>query len=79
MNHIYEKHTSSDQCHPYPESCIVCDGGLGICTVCGGAEGSLTTDCPGVKMTPEQDEAVYACKLDFKDGKWIVPILTPRK
>jgi hypothetical protein len=73
MKHIYEKHTDSKQCHPYPGSCWICDGGLGVCTVCGGAEGSLTIECPGVQMTAEQDEKVYAGAIDFKDGHWITP------
>lgn len=46
------------------------DRGLHLCDVCGGAEGSLTTDCPGVKMTAEQSDAVYLGDLDFVDGEW---------
>lgn len=54
--------------------CHYCDGGLKLCTVCGGAEGSLTTECPGVRMTEEQEDAVYKTgTLDFKDGKWYNP------
>lgn len=48
--------------------CQFCDGGLGSCTVCGGFEGSLTTICPGVALTAEQLEAVYANKIDFGRG-----------
>jgi hypothetical protein len=54
--------------------CMFCDGGLFACTVCGGAEGSLATDCPGVQMTPEQGDAVYAGTLDWRDGRgWVEP------
>lgn len=41
-----------------------------MCTTCNGAEGTLPTDCPGVKMTSEQQDAVYAGRLDFRGGAW---------
>ena len=52
-------------------SCMFCDGGLFGCSVCSSFEGATTTDCPGEKMTAEQNDEVYAGNLDFKDGKWI--------
>lgn len=56
----------------YTLYCQWCEGGLGMCTVCGGAEGTLPTQCPGVEMTQEQMDAIYLTRtLDFKDGKWI--------
>ena len=55
-------------------SCLYCDGGLCDCTVCGGAEGSLTSECPGVRMTEEQEYLVSKPgTLDFKNGKWFNP------
>lgn len=39
--------------------------GVEGCHVCGGAEGSLPTCCPGRQMTAEESEAVYAGQLDF--------------
>ncbi len=56
------------------ERCNVCEGGLGWCTVCGGAEITLTTDCPGVKLTEEQEIAITNGELDFRVGKWWVPL-----
>lgn len=53
------------------ERCHYCDGNLFLCTVCGGAESSLTTDCPGTPLTKEQDAAVSAGTLDYKYGKWV--------
>lgn len=50
--------------------CCVCQGGLALCDVCGGAEGSMPTECPGVKMTGHQQDEVMAGRLDFKDGAW---------
>lgn len=47
--------------------------GLVYCTVCDGAEGELTTDCPGVKMTREMRYAVVTGSADYKDGKWQLP------
>lgn len=49
--------------------CMGCN--LFLCDVCGGAEGSLPTHCPGRKMTSEEGDDVYAGKVDFKDGRWI--------
>lgn len=56
------------------QSCFICEGGLGVCTVCGGTEGSLPTDCPGVRMTRVQNDLVYEGKIDFRVGRgWVTP------
>lgn len=44
--------------------------GLSHCKICNGAEGSLTTDCPGRKMPAETEEAVYTGLIDYADGAW---------
>lgn len=54
------------------EGCMVCEGGLALCTVCGGAEASLPTFCPGRRMTAEELDHVDAGNIDFKDGQFIV-------
>jgi len=61
---------ASCDCHKNPSrlSCNICDGGLSLCTVCGGAEGSLPTDCPGSRMSAELSESVYAGLADYRDG-----------
>lgn len=64
-HHIYEEHENCQELH-----CHICDGGLAVCTVCGGAEGSLTTECPGVRMTALESEYVYSGDLDFINGRW---------
>lgn len=51
--------------------CQFCMGGLFACKVCGSFEGATTNDCPGVQLTMEQAEAVYAGEIDFRDGHWI--------
>ena len=42
------------------------------CIICGGAAGTLTTECPGRKITPSEQEAIYARKLNFFDNLWWV-------
>ena len=66
MDHTYEKHERCDVLH-----CVVCDGGLSICTTCGLVEGSLTSECPGVQSYSEKADDVYAGKIDFKSGRWV--------
>lgn len=51
--------------------CPYCDGGLLLCTRCGGLEGSLPSQCPGQRMARSTEEAVYAGYLEFRDGVWI--------
>jgi hypothetical protein len=54
--------------------CQFCDGGLFSCTVCGGFEGSLPTDCPGARMNEVQQDDVYAGRIDYRDGRgWVKP------
>jgi len=59
-----------DGCSPTPETCNFCRGGLAYCNVCGGGEGSLPTDCPGRKLTTEEQDAIYTAKTDFRYGLW---------
>lgn len=55
-------------------SCVYCDGGLSHCERCGGAEGSLPSSCPGLRMQPKVVEAVYAGRLDFtREQGWHQP------
>lgn len=54
-----------------PGHCNWCDGGLFSCTRCNGAEGSLPWECPGVFMTEDQADEVYASRLDFIGGEWV--------
>lgn len=63
MNHVLH---SCDQ-----PGCFVCDGGLGLCDVCGGAESAIPTECPGTRMTTAQSDAVAAGTLDFRAGLWV--------
>lgn len=46
------------------------EDGLAHCKVCGGAEGSLPTECPGARMSEVEEGAVYAGLFDFRNGYW---------
>lgn len=52
-------------------NCMICDGGLAICKICGLYEGSLTTECPSYDCYKDKSDDVYAGKIDFRDGKWV--------
>lgn len=47
---------------------------LSLCSRCGGAEGDLPTDCPGVRMDYDVRELVYADRLNYVSGAgWVEP------
>ena len=51
---------------------VLVDDTLAFCTVCKGGEGSLTTECCGRKITPDEEEHIYDIgDLDFVNGKWV--------
>lgn len=58
-------------CTCYRTGCMFCDGGLFACALCNSFEGATTTHCPGEKMTADQSDAVYAGKLDYRNGAWL--------
>jgi len=64
-DHTYYK------CQCNKPGCQFCDGGLGACTVCGGFEGTLTTDCCGRMITELEEDRIYKQgNLDYRDGDW---------
>ena len=60
---------------PWP--CVVCDGSLFLCGACGGAEGSLTTHCPGVPVGPDRLDLVYQGLIDYVNGRWLLGAVSP--
>lgn len=58
------------ECTCRQHGCQYCEGGLASCTVCGGAEGTLSTHCPGVKLNEYIHEEIYHGGLDFINGEW---------
>lgn len=47
--------------------------GLVSCDVCGGAEASLPTDCPGIIMPTIIANLVQAGELDYRGERWQRP------
>ena len=70
MNHI--RYDCKKKCKNF--YCAFCEGGLFACVVCGGFEGTLTTDCPGIRQCDALLELVYMGKIDYHQGRgWIKP------
>jgi hypothetical protein len=64
-----------DTCGGSCEGCC-----LAICTVCGGGEGSLPTHCPGVRLTSEQEDAIYTKGHDYTEERgWHVTSGDPKE
>lgn len=56
-----------------PDACTACV--LSLCTVCGGAEASLPTDCPGRRMTTTELDEVQEQLLDYRQERgWVTPV-----
>jgi hypothetical protein len=56
------------------EHCYPCRGGLALCTICGGAEASMPTDCPGRPMEPYEQDWVQDGSMDYRrkqPGGWV--------
>lgn len=58
-------------CRDDCEGCFICNGGLFQCIVCGGAEGDLSTECPGERTSLAQRDAIMSGAIDFIKGTWI--------
>jgi hypothetical protein len=44
---------------------------LFLCSICGLAEGSLTSECPGHKVASDKEDRVLAGEIDYRKGEWI--------
>ncbi len=67
--HIYKTSADCENC--IDPNCWVCEARLCVCKVCGLYEGSLTTECPGVRSYAEHADDVYTGKKDFRNGAWV--------
>jgi hypothetical protein len=47
------------KCDCSRSGCQYCDGGLTLCTVCGGFEGQLLPACPGYRLAMWEHDAVH--------------------
>lgn len=52
--HVKVVHTDCQQ-----QDCMICDGGLFLCAVCGGFEGALLPECPGRELSVEEHQENY--------------------
>lgn len=68
MRHDY---MTSKDCGCDDPYCNICVAGLALCKVCDGAEGWLTTDCPGEVVPYETGERVGRGELDYINGAWV--------
>jgi hypothetical protein len=60
--------TVHTRCRVY--QCSICEGGLFVCLVCGLAEASLTTDCPGRHVSSQHVGEILHGRLDYAGGAW---------
>lgn len=51
-------------------TCFTCT--LWCCSVCGGAEASLTKECPGRQLTIEESAEIIDGKIDFVNDGWVI-------
>ena len=59
-------------------SCEHCT--LDVCSVCGGGEGSLTTDCPNVTVDADRHQEICETRLDYTDDRgWYLAELTKHR
>lgn len=61
--------TCRKTCGPVSDRCSCEHCTLAVCSVCGAYEGSLTTDCPGSKISYDRQQEIYETKLDYTDER----------
>jgi hypothetical protein len=72
MQHVFIEPSECD-CRG-EAGCMICDGGLALCKNCGGLEGGLPSECPGVQMAAGQMDAVYQGRIDYRNGQWVAEV-----
>lgn len=71
-HHLHSERDHAEDEDPYAvEICQACV--LSYCKVCHGAEASLPTECPGRRMSEDEQAWVQSRDLDYYDGKWQLP------
>ena len=62
----------SEDCNCGETGCPICDNVFKICKICNLYEGSLTTDCSGVRISMDVGEQVFMGKLDYREDEgWV--------
>lgn len=54
---------------PTSKSCSCEHCSLAVCEICGGAEGTLTSDCPGIKVDADRQQEIFETPLDYTDDR----------
>jgi len=62
------EHIKKDCTDKYCSGCALCN--LFLCSICGLAEGELTTHCPGKPSAVEWGDKVYKENWNYKYGHW---------
>jgi hypothetical protein len=70
MQHVLYKCPGTDN-RCVEGRCQWCGGRLAYCPTCGGAEGSLPTECPGGEMDRVTEDRVTKGEVDFVNGAWV--------
>jgi len=45
--------------------CMLCEGGLFLCSICGALEGALLPKCPGRRLTMDEHDVNYRHYCDY--------------
>jgi hypothetical protein len=80
---LHPKRHEFHRCRCGRPGCMFCDGGLGLCTVCGAFEGQLLPDCPGYGLAPWERDACYHGHLtsvaEVSRQRALIESLSPRQ
>lgn len=71
MNGLDHDCKTPAECSCGSAGCMICDGGLSLCKVCGALEGSLTKECPGERVPMSKQDRVYAGEIEYVGGRWV--------
>lgn len=69
MTHHKHETTCRKSGGPVSKSCSCEHCSLDVCSVCGGGEGSLTTDCPGARIGADRHQELCETRLDYTDAR----------
>ena len=80
MTHHKRETTCRKSGGPVSKGCSCEHCSLDVCSVCGGGEGSLTTDCPGTRIDADRHQELCETRLDYTDARgWHLAALTSRR
>lgn len=68
-NHKLLKHENCERVY-----CNICEGGLALCIICNGAEGTLPLHCPGSAMSEALQDCIMHGVTDYRFGEWVTPV-----